>query len=172
MKKLVSIFAFVYLTSLLWAIPAILYFGITPFFFPVEDPQATMVLVGKLVAWVALGGMAVYGLGKFRMSKLQATVKSVTPSGFLPRFEILGPHANEYLAISPSTYQLVVVDLKRKVARCEPTSFMKSYCVEDGERQAILTISFADFDFSTIAFSFGRTHRHDITAKLDLALQR
>lgn len=171
MKKLVSYLGLAYLGFLLYAVPAIIYNAVTPFFFPVEDPYATVVLIGKLIFWVVLGGLTIYLLGTIRLKKIRLVATSVTPAGFIARFEILGPHANEYLAISPSTFQLIVVDLDRKVARCEPTSFIQSYNVEDGERQAILTVCFADFDFSTITFRFGRRARHEITAKLENALQ-
>lgn len=171
MKSLSSFAAFLYFATSLFAIPAIIYFTWGLFFFPELQVQATMQLIGKLLAWVVCGGVAVKLLADHRVKKIRAVAGSVTPSDFVSRFEIFGAGADRYLSISPSTQQLVVVDLQRKVARCEPSSFVQSYNLDDGERQATLTIMFADFDFSTIAFHFGRMHRHDITARLELALK-
>jgi hypothetical protein len=171
MRPLTSMLAFIYFVSLVWVIPAIVYFSWEVLFSRHGlNVSAAMKGILLMVFWVVFGAMVLNSVLKSRINKIRKIGQQVAPENFLPRFEIFGLGTTEYFAVSPSTYQIVVVDLRRKVARCEPIDFVQTWHTQDLERQTVLTISFNCYEFSTISFRFGLRYCNDISAKLTLAL--
>lgn len=170
MAKWISFITGTYiLVCICFLLPISIYIAWDLAFLPsVNRVEATSNLIRMLI-FVVVGYPVMRFLLHRRTAKLTSAIKNVAPPDYKATVEIIGPHETEYFGMSPSSNKLVIVDLKRKVARCEDYSFLQTWKIEDIDSRSILTISFNDYDFSTLKIVVPQGHRDSIAARLNLA---
>jgi hypothetical protein len=170
MAKLISVIAGTYiLACIFFLLPISIYIAWDLAFLPsVNRAEATSSLI-RILMFVVVGYPVMRILLNKRRARLISMLKKVAPTDYKATVEVIGPHETEYFGMSPSTNKLVVIDLKRKVARCEDYSFLQKWKIEDTGSRSILTISFNDYDFSILQIAVPERHRDAIAARLNLA---
>jgi len=172
MRKLIGIFGFIYVISVIVLVPMLIRI-IWTVAFPPDYLDRTLALSGalKIIAWLVGGILILKTLQKSITSRLNAQIRSVAPANFKPGFELIGDYLTEYIAIAPRVNILVVVDLKQGIAHCGPISFLQGWSIEERGTRTTLVLRFNDFRISSIKFDIPRKRSDDIAAKLNHAMQ-
>lgn len=169
MQKLISRFFALYLISLIVIIPAsIVHLWDLAFNTLPPDKQGTLFVFS---IWMIGGLIVLLMLMKYRSNILIKAIKLIKPENYHATFEISGPHAGEYFGIDHQHNHLLLVDIKRKIARCERIDFLQAWKIEGDGFKTYVLLSFNSFEYSTLKIFISPAHRHDLAAKLSLALQ-
>lgn len=159
-----------YITLFVLVIPLVLYI-----LWRCGDPAVSIGLalfaVFKLMLWAVVATWAVNALIRRRRERLTRKVRSISPNEFVADFEVRGPFDGEYLAFSVDTHKLLIVDLAKKVSRCESLNFLRTWAFENDGVRTHLCFSFASLDFPSFQIEIPDVYRHDLTAKLEYLLR-
>lgn len=169
MQKFISRIFVVYLISLIVIVPAsCIHLWDLAFSSLSIDKKETLFAFG---IWTIGGLVVLVKLLRYRRGILSRTIKLIKPDNYEATFEISGPHACEYFGIDHKNDHLLLVDIRQKIARCERIEFLQAWKIEGNGFKTYVLLSFNSFEFSTLKIFISPGHRHDLAAKLSLALQ-
>lgn len=165
------VWGFHYITMFALVIPAIIYSAwLATFLSGPRAEEAASRLVNLLI-WAVLASAFTRWLFIRRGRNLRLAVGRISPKSFVPEFEIKGLHETEYLALSTKSNCVIVLDSRRKIARCESIDFIRSWTFETIGSQALLTFNFNTLEFPSLRFSMPEEWKYDTQAKLDFLLR-
>ncbi|RSZ55253.1 hypothetical protein HF313_22935 [Massilia atriviolacea] len=169
MQKLISRLFALYLISLILIVPAsIVHLWDFSFNSLSADKRETLF---SFAIWTFGGFIVLVKLMKYRHDALRKTIQLIKPDNYQATIEISGPHACEYFGIDHKNDHLLLVDIKQKIARCERIDFLRAWKIEGDGFKTYVLFSFNSFELSTLKIFISPAHRHDLAAKLNLALQ-
>lgn len=138
---------------------------------PSIDKMAAIAAASKII----LGLIAGYFFLKMWLEKgrvaLKLKIKSVAPDNFKPSFELHGCGITEYIGMAPHENIIVIVDMKRNIARRETMEFYQGWDLMEEENFTFVTIRFNSFDFPYMKFQIARKRKDEIIAKLNFAMK-
>jgi len=170
MRKVIGVFGFIYIISAIVLVPMlIIVIWAINFPPPYLDRAAATYGAFKIVIWLVGGILLLNALRKRSLRDLNEQIRLIAPQNFKPTFELIGDYLSEYIGISPRVNRLVIVDLKRGVARSAPIDFLQGWDIEERGTRTTLVIRFNDFNISAIKFDIPRSRSNDIAAKLAFA---
>lgn len=155
-----------------------LFFFVVPLIFYIlwrcGDPEvnigSALFAAFKLILWAVIATCVVHALIRRRRERLTRIIQSISPDDFTADFEVRGPFDGEYLAFSVKTHKLLIVDLAKKVNRCESLNFLRTWTFENDGIRTHLCFCFASLDLPSFQIEIPDVHRHDLAAKLDYLL--
>lgn len=168
MGKLVSLVAFIYFLSCVYALPFAV-MRLWDFAFSDQKIGNGIVFV-LLAAWIVAGAKFCMMLARLRDSRIESKAKAVAPKNFAPQLVIKGIHGGEYIGFDNSSRTVVLVDIRRKYAACQAFEFIQGWTIEAVGDRASLIFSFNSLDFSTLKIPIGKGWCDDLAAKLNFVL--
>lgn len=139
------------------------------------DPRVDKILAIAAASKITFGLLGGYLLLKIWVKESHAAlllkIKSVAPTNFKPRFELHGCGTTEYIGMAPEDNILIIVDMKKGIARRESMKFYQGWYLEEDGNITFITIRFNSFEFPSIKFQIARKRKDEIIAKLNYAMQ-
>lgn len=168
MSRTISLIQIGYLYTVIFiAIPSI---AITVYNFSLFSSTIGKIILFASATWI-LGGFALlHRWEKIRTMRLARIVQEATPNKFFSAIELISPHSLEYLTISPTTGEVVIVSVVKNIARCEPISFIQCWKTFEDNQKFFITVCFNDFEFSSMTIRIGKNGISDLNAKMRFAL--
>lgn len=168
MSRTISFIQISFLYTVIFiAIPSI---AITIYNFSIFNSATGKIILFASTAWIFGGFILLHHWEKIRTMRLTRKVQSVTPDKFVSVIELISPHSLEYLTISPTTGEVVIVSMIKNIARCEPISFIQCWKTFEDDQKFFITISFNDFEFPSMTIRIGRNGISDLNAKMRFTL--
>jgi hypothetical protein len=156
-----------FLSAILFAMPVVAY-ALWDLKF-LHATSATIVLILAL-SWIIGGWLMIKAWEKRLKQALIQKIRTVAPANFNPKVELESPHHLEYFGADPDAGTVVIVDTKKRVARCEPIAFVQQWSSEDNGRQAFMTLRFNDYALPALSIRVARGTLEDLKAKVHYAL--
>ncbi|MBA1187404.1 hypothetical protein G7000_20315 [Pseudomonas stutzeri] len=126
--------------------------------------------LASAVIWL-VGGWWIFKAWEKRLQQALANrIRAVAPTAFAPKVELESPHHLEYFGADPDSGTVVIVDMKKGIARCEPIAFVQQWASEDNGRQAFMILRFNDFALPALSIRVARGALEDLKAKVHYAL--
>ncbi len=169
MGKLVSVATAVYIFVCIIVFPASIIKLWDLIFDPVFSASKANTLINYTIV-LTLGLALIAILVKARRLRIDALIGSIRPTHFETTLEVYGLHDIAYFAVSTRSDQLLIVDVNRGIALCEPTIFMQTWWIERERSETVLTISFNSLDCSTLRLTIPHKLSADIASKLNYLL--
>ncbi len=167
----IQIVGIIYLFSAIFLIP-ILIVTLWDIFVDSRIDKFTAIATVLKIIFALVGGYLFFKMWLENGRRaLESKIKSVAPGNFKPRFELHGCGVTEYIGIAPHENTIVIVDMKRNIARCEAMEFYQGWDVEEEGSFTFITIRFNSFEFPSIKFQIARRRKDEIIAKLNFAMK-
>lgn len=168
MSRTISLIQISFLYTVIFiAIPSI---AITIYNFSIFNSTIGKIILLASAAWIAGGFILLHQWEKIRSARLATKVQATTPDKFVSAIELISPHSLEYLTISPTTREVIIVSMIKNIARCEPISFIQCWKTFEDDQKFFITVSFNDFEFPSMTIRIGRNGISDLNAKMRFAL--
>lgn len=160
-------YAIYILISVFIAIPAS---AITISSFPLFNSLAGRTILFISASWIFGAFVILWLFEKRRAMRLKNKALEITPSNFESAITLTSFHSLQYLSLSPTTRTIVVVDMKKNVARCESMDFIQRWETFENNRKYFITVSFNNFEFPSITMRIRRAELEDLSSKFRYAL--
>ncbi len=169
--NVVQVAGMMYLVAAFFLVPILAYVLWKLGFDPRTDKIGAIAIASKIGLGLLIGYVLLKMWVEAGRVALMSKIRSVAPRGFRPPFELHGCGVTEYIGMAPNENVLVVVDMKRGIARCESMNFYQGWDLEENGSVTFLTIRFNSFDFPFIKVQIPRKRKDEIIAKLNYAMK-
>lgn len=162
-----SIYAAYLLISVFIAAPA---FAITISSFPLFNSPAGKIATALSLSWIFGGYIFLKLWDVRRTTRIMNKVRIATPDNFITAIALMSPHRLQYFSMSPTTRSIIIVDIKKNITLCESIDFIQRWEIFENNEKHFITISFNDFNYSSLTIRIGKNYLEDMKAKIRFAL--